>query len=173
MTQSLPRPPAAPRRSRPWPWLIAGLVAAGVIAAALFQAWPLLHPQVVARAPLDPDCDLRAGPCQVAFAEGGEVGLAIEPRAIPVMRPLRLTVDLSGLDPLWVEVDFAGTDMNMGYNRVKLLPAGSGRFEGEAMLPVCVRERMTWEAQVLLQTPRGLLSAPFRFDTWRSGAPAG
>jgi hypothetical protein len=33
------------------------------------------------------------------------------------------------------------------------------------MLPVCVRDRMTWEARVLLTTPRGLIDAPFRFTT--------
>jgi hypothetical protein len=37
------------------------------------------------------------------------------------------------------------------------------------MLPVCVRDRMTWEARVLLQFPQRLLAAPFRFETLRPG----
>jgi hypothetical protein len=39
------------------------------------------------------------------------------------------------------------------------------------MLPVCVRERMTWEARVLLHLPDGTLAAPFRFETTRRGTP--
>jgi hypothetical protein len=38
------------------------------------------------------------------------------------------------------------------------------------MLPVCVRQRMTWEARVLLHYPQRMLAAPFRFDTLRPEA---
>jgi hypothetical protein len=149
------------------PWLLLALLAGAAVGAALFKAWPLLHPDTVARAPLNADCDLRVGPCSVRFPGGGEVRLGIEPREIPVMRPLGVSVELTGIDAHRIEVDFSGVDMNMGYNRVGLTAVGQGRFEGEAILPVCVRDRMTWEALVLADTPAGLLGAPFRFDTTR------
>jgi tRNA 2-selenouridine synthase SelU len=57
--------------------------------------------------------------------------------------------------------------MNMGYNRVSLHKVQPGRYEGKAMLPVCVRDRMRWEAKVLVQSPGGYLLGPFRFDTFR------
>jgi hypothetical protein len=41
------------------------------------------------------------------------------------------------------------------------------------MLPVCVRDRMTWEARVLLHYADGLRAAPFRFDSLRPGAAPG
>lgn len=148
-------------------WLIAVLLAGAVGSAAVYKAWPLLHPDTVARAPLNLGCDLRAGPCSVAFPGGGQVQLSIEPREIPVMRPLRLSVELAGIEADQIEVDFSGVDMNMGYNRVRLVPLGNSRFGGEAILPVCVRERMTWEALVLVEAPAGLIGAPFRFDTVR------
>jgi hypothetical protein len=84
-----------------------------------------------------------------------------------VLAPLTLRVEVRGLDPSGVEVDFSGVAMNMGFNRVSLQSAGPGQFEGEGMLPTCVRARMDWEAKVLLQTPSGLLGAPFRFTTTR------
>jgi hypothetical protein len=59
--------------------------------------------------------------------------------------------------------------MNMGFNRVAMQPVESGNYFGAAMLPVCVRARMTWEAKVLLHTASGLMSAPFRFDTYLPG----
>jgi hypothetical protein len=97
------------------------------------------------------------------------VEFGIEPGSIPVLEPLTLWVRAQGLDVRGVEVDFAGVDMNMGHNRPRLEAVGPGEFRGGGMLPVCVRARMTWEARVLLRTPRGIWAAPFRFDTVRPG----
>ena len=91
--------------------------------------------------------------------------MAVEPHGIPVARPLVLRVATQGLEVNAVAVDFIGLDMNMGYNRPTLTPAGPGRYLGNAMLPICVTGRMRWEARVLLTTPRGLFAAPFRFVT--------
>lgn len=148
-------------------WATAGILIAAVIGVALFKAWPVLRPAVVARAALDPACDLRQGPCRVRLRDGREIGLEITPRGIPVVRPLRVIVLLQGIDARGVQVDFAGVDMNMGYNRVSLHEVRPGRYEGKAMLPVCVRHRMRWEAKVLVHSPGGALLGPFRFDTFR------
>lgn len=158
-------PTAAGVKGRALLWTLPVLLAVAILAALLYKVWPLLYPTPVARAPLEPACDLRAGPCTAALPGGGGVRLAVEPREIPVMRPLRLDVAVADLDVRTVDVDFSGVDMNMGYNRVRLAQAEPGRFVGQATLPVCVRSRMTWEALVLLETPRGLLAAPFRFET--------
>jgi hypothetical protein len=146
-------------------WVILGLLFAALVAMAVYKAWPLLHPEVLATAPLDAACDLRSGPCTARFPGGMEVRFTIEPRTLAPLTPLRIAADLAGVDARSVEVDFAGTDMNMGYNRVPLTETQKGRFEGEGMLPVCVRARMGWEAKVLLHTPDGILAAPFRFET--------
>ena len=153
-------------------WAIAGLLLVAAVVTLVLKAWPLIHPQAVEQAPLNPACDLRQGPCTVAFSGGGAVVLAIEPREVPPMRPLRFAVTLRDLDSDAVELDFAGVDMNMGYNRVSLRADGTGSYVGEGMLPVCVRERMRWEARVLIETPSGLMVAPFQFDTYRTGSSA-
>jgi hypothetical protein len=152
-----------------WAGPVLGMLLLAVAAAALLQVWPLLYPEIAASAPLDPDCNLRGAPCTGRLPDGTRVIFAIQPADIPVVVPLQLTVVITGGAVASVEVDFAGVDMNMGYNRVALQPEGPGRFTGTGILPVCVRARMTWEARVLLHTPGGLLAAPFRFDTYQPG----
>jgi len=156
-------------------WIIAALLAAGALGIAAYKASVWLHPVAGERAPLNPDCDLRAGPCTVSFADGGQVTLDIEPRGVPSVQPLSIRVGIDGLSPpARLEVDFAGVDMDMGFNRVALAPAPAATgsvhwYQGRGMLPVCVRERMTWEARVLLYDPDGLRAAPFRFESLRPG----
>jgi hypothetical protein len=98
-----------------------------------------------------------------------------------VVQPLRIDVRLMDLPtPDRVELDLAGYDMDMGYNRVLLEPVvdadadadtpGGTRFTGSGMLPVCVRDRMTWEARVLLYDGGTIRAAPFRFETVRGAS---
>ena len=150
-------------------WLsLLGAFALGMIAFSLYRVWPILFPQVVAIAPLVPSCDLRQGPCTGGLPEGGKVRFEIEPRSIPVLQTLALSVYIEGLGVHAVEVNFAGTDMNMGYNRVQLEAGGSDHWQGQVTLPICVRNRMNWEAKVLLTTDLGLMAVPFRFTTFSS-----
>ncbi len=146
-------------------WVAAGLLFAALTAAAVYKVWPILFPEIAATAPLNPDCDLRAGPCTVEFSQGGKVTFGIVPETIPVVKPLTLNVALEGLEAERVEVDFAGVDMEMGFNRPQLNATGAGRYSGPGMLPVCVRSVMEWEARVLIYTKSGIMAAPFRFST--------
>ena len=148
-------------------WLgILGLLAL-IAGVAVYKVQPLLNPKPVLSAPLDPACDLRLAPCTAQFPGGGELTFEVLPSTLPVLVPLTLRVAVKGLEARAAEVDFAGVDMSMGFNRARLTPVGGGRFEGEGMLPTCVRDRMTWEARVLVQSPAGLVAAPFRFETRR------
>lgn len=150
-------------------WLLAAGSAAfvAVAAGAFYVAWPLLNPQVVATASIDSTCDLRQAPCVATLPSGATVRFGLEPRTIPLLEPIRIDVEVRGLNALGVEVDFAGVDMNMGYNRPALASQGDGRFSGEVTIPVCVRNRMEWEAKVLVRTSAGLMAAPYRFWTFR------
>ncbi len=152
-------------------WGVVAVLAIAVAVVVILKAWPLLNPRVSERAPLRPECDLLSQACSVRFASGAEVGLDILPRGIPAVHPLELRVNLEGLPvPQQVEVDFAGVDMAMGFNRAALsYDAAADAWTGQGMLPVCVRDRMTWEARVLLRYPDRLLAAPFRFVSLRPG----
>ena len=149
-------------------WLSLGAFALGLTLFSLYRVWPILFPPIVTIAPLVPGCDLRQGPCTASLPEGGKVRFGIEPRSIPVLQPLALSVHIEGIGVRGVGVDFSGTDMNMGYNRVQLEAADSGDWQGQVTLPICVRNRMGWEAKVLFSTDLGLMAVPFRFITFSS-----
>ncbi|MES9963858.1 MAG: hypothetical protein ABW116_09975 [Candidatus Sedimenticola sp. 20ELBAFRAG] len=150
-------------------WLIAGALLIAVGAAAVYKAWPVLFPKAVVSADLDPGCDLRAGPCVSRLPGGGSISLGIEPRTIPLVKPLEYLVKVEGIEADSVEIDFSGVDMNMGFNRPKLSRTADGEFSGNGVLPVCVREAMEWEARVMLHTEDGLVAAPYRFVTVKPG----
>lgn len=150
-------------------WGAAAVLLLAMVAFAWIEVRPLLYPEVALVAPMDGDCDLRAGPCSAMFPDGVRVTFELLPRHIPLVQELRVGVRIEGIEASEVEVDFAGVDMNMGFNRAQLDSVGPGEFSGTGVLPVCVRNRMSWEAKVLLRTEEGLLAAPFLFDTYRSG----
>jgi hypothetical protein len=152
-------------------WSLFGLLLLAVCLVAVFRVWPVLFPKANVTLPIDPTCDLRSGTCTTTIDETSSVSFAIEPREIPVMKPLQLRVSLRQLAAQRVEVHFNGVDMNMGFNRVQLSKAGENLFEGKGVLPVCVRDAMEWQADVLITTDKGLISVPYRFITVRSGMP--
>ena len=152
-------------------WTILALLLGAIVVVAVYRAWPLLFPPVSVTLPLDDNCDLRSGPCTTVVDEKGRVSFAIEPRDIPVMKPLQFQVALQQLEAKAVEVHFNGVDMNMGFNRVQLSRAGDNLFEGKGVIPVCVRDAMEWQADVLITTEEGVISVPYRFITVRAGLP--
>jgi hypothetical protein len=136
------------------------------IAAVGVGTW-LVQPEAELNMPLS-DCDLNRESCVARLPEGGSIEFAIEPRPVPTLKPLKLSVAVSGRTPAKVEVDFAGVSMNMGYNRPALAAVGAGRYEGQATLPVCVSGAMDWQATVLIEDGGRTISIPFRFRSGRS-----
>jgi len=57
--------------------------------------------------------------------------------------------------------------MNMGLIRHELIDSGGGSFAGDAILPVCVRRRMTWRAIVSARGADGRYRAAFDFEVGR------
>ncbi|MDD5395150.1 MAG: hypothetical protein PHE17_19180 [Thiothrix sp.] len=124
-----------------------------------------LQPEILLELPHDPACDLRLGSCTSNLPEGGKVTFGIEPRTLPVLKPLALSVSVEGVITRRVEANFNGVDMNMGLNHAELPAAGEGKFNGTITIPVCIRDSMEWEAKVLLHTPNGIIAVPYRFWT--------
>lgn len=118
---------------------------------------------------LDPDCDLRAGPCSSVLSDGRAVRLSIEPRSIPPLAPLRLRVDTTGFSADKVSVDLNGIGMQMGFNQLRMNRHPTGYFEATGSLSVCIREVMEWEALVKVESEEAQISVPFRFITVKNG----
>ncbi|MEN8213294.1 MAG: hypothetical protein ABFR19_02925 [Pseudomonadota bacterium] len=150
--------------------LIVALLLFGIAAVVGYKLNSTSHQNVTLLAVTDPDCELRKGPCQADLPSGGSITFSLEPRSIPLMKPLSLDVNVRDIETSSAEVDFVGINMNMGYNRPRLKQTSDSRYQGTATLPVCILQRMQWEARVLLKTDRGAIMAPFRFHTDKSSA---
>ena len=135
-----------------------------VIAVVGYKYSPLLLPKSDLTLTPAAGCDLQQQSCRAELPDGGTIELSITPHPIPVVKPLKVQVTVTGLTARKVEIDFAGVAMNMGYNRLALQPADAGRFVGEASLPVCVTGRMEWLATLLVETDRQQIAVPFHFD---------
>lgn len=113
----------------------------------------------------DPTCDLKTTLCTSVLPKGEKVSFAITPKDIPLLHPLTLEVITEGIKVSKVEVDIAGLTMDMGYNRTTLNTTTKNNFKGSTTIPICIRNKMDWQASVLLQTNQGLISVPFHFQT--------
>ncbi|MDP1652771.1 MAG: hypothetical protein Q8L56_08615 [Rhodocyclaceae bacterium] len=144
--------------------MILALILIGVIG---YKLSPLLLPRADVTVSPDAGCDLHRNACAASLPQGGKLRFALTPRPIPVTTPFEMVVELEGMSADKADkviVDFAGVDMSMGFNRSNLHATGAGRFTGQAILPVCVTGRMTWQATVLVESGRTRIAIPFRFD---------
>lgn len=146
-------------------WGVVVLLMVVTLGVVYYKYKDYFSPKADVAYPFDAQCELKAGPCETALKEGASVSFSILPRTIPLLKPLDLEVHVNGMEVYKVEVDFAGVDMNMGFNRNSLSVKEPGLYTGQATLPVCVRSRMDWEAKVMLYTADSLITVPFRFET--------
>jgi len=158
-------------RQRPgWRGGLAGIALAlllGAVAYLVTSAWPRLFPPPLFEAASRPGCDLHRGPCTAVFDATRLIRLQMEHRALPPTEPLRVLVDTAGFPADTATIEFSGVDMQMGLIRRDLVSTGGGSFSGDAILPVCVRRRMTWRAIVTAQGADGLHRATFDFEVGR------
>ncbi len=120
----------------------------------------------ITRATLQQSCHLEQAACTARFDDGQTVTLNLSPRPIPLLKTLQLSVQLSsGQDIQRVDIDFVGTNMDMGFNRSKLSRKSTDFFQGTGVLSICTQRRMEWEAQVFLHTKAGMKLAIFPFYT--------
>jgi len=113
----------------------------------------------------DASCDLRAGPCVTLLKDGASVSFSIEPRKIPLARPLQLTVYVDGFKVDGVSVELNGVDMKMPLNLLELENTVKGEFSTKATLSFCSRNAMEWEAMVELRSGNKRIRVPYRFIT--------
>ena len=157
--------------NRTAPWLVAVLLLATAWVAAdrYLGSGPGSDLTVV-----EPDtCDLNAGPCSAAHPDGGMLTLSIDPHPVPMLQPLQLELTLDTAaqaalgDPAALELDLAGVEMYMGYQRPRLERSAPGHYTGTATLPVCTTESMTWAATVMPAGQPQQARVQFRFVTVR------
>lgn len=157
--------PVTNEEGHPLLWSIVALLLLGLIAVAGYKYREMALSTIIATAPLDSTCLLNEGPCNTTLPGGATAHFAITPQPIIATTPLQLSLQLEGVKGNHVEVHFRGESMNMGLSQFTLTQQAEGRFGGEAILPVCVRNSMMWIADVLVATPQGKVAFPFRFES--------
>ncbi|WP_263832078.1 hypothetical protein [Sulfurospirillum oryzae] len=142
--------------------LAVGLIAAYVLIDAkdVYQWWVGETNFVSAKA----SCDLHESACQALLSDGSELSLDIEPKSIPLMKPLHFKVT-SAIDLPTIEIKLFATNMNMGLHTIKLTKSAQGVYEGEGMLPTCIVGNMIWQANVILNQSSHSQGAIFSFKT--------
>lgn len=139
------------------------LLMLAILGVVAYKMAPLLNPKTDVTLPLS-TCNPGQQSCVATLPDGGQLVLSISPLPIPSLKPLHLEVTVRSSEVRQIEVDFAGTEMKMGFNRPKLEKQGD-RFIGKTSLPVCITGTMEWDATVLVETPKSLVAVPFRFST--------
>lgn len=109
-------------------------------------------------------CDLHTQSCEVTLKDNSLLSLDIEPKTIPLMKPLHFKVT-SNSDLPSIEIKLFATNMNMGFHTVTLKQTAKGIYEGEGMLPTCVMGNMIWQANVILNETSKSQGAIFTFKT--------
>lgn len=144
-----------------------GFLLIALVVVIGYKLSPILLPKADVSVFPDPSCDLQRDGCSVALPNGGQVELAMATRPIPMVKPFRVEVKVTGAEPELVEVDFAGIDMNMGLNRPMLQKQADGVYAAEATLPVCITGLMDWQVTVLLEIGSQHIAIPYRFSSGR------
>jgi len=101
-------------------------------------------------------CDLHVKSCSVDIPQFGSIELDIEPKAIPLMKPLTFTVTLSKeLSDSELNLHIYATNMNMGYYDVKMKKISRHSYQAKTTLSSCVVGGMIWRVEVVLTHESG------------------
>lgn len=153
--------------SRFFKWLIVEIIAVVLIGAYVLidshdvYRWWVGDTHFVAASSA---CDLHTQSCEVTLKDGSLLSLDIEPKTIPLMKPLHFKVT-SSIDLPSIEIKLFATNMNMGLHTIKLSQTSKGIYEGEGMLPTCVMGNMIWQANVIFNETTQSQGAIFTFKT--------
>lgn len=126
---------------------------------------PMLLPKTEVTLAPSSACDIQHNACAHNLPDGGRLTVSFGGQPVPLLKSFPIHVDLQGVTPSNVAIEFEGTEMNMGLIRVELAPSGGGGYTGNTALPVCVTGSMVWQAKVLVEAGRQRIGVPFLFTT--------
>lgn len=146
-------------------WIVVGILLIAVVALLVYLQFFQQRQEIIERAELNLKCQTAGFPCSVNLKGGGSVQLTISPQPVEVMKPLTVHIKLNQITVKRVSAQFNGVGMNMGMNRYIFNKESDGSFMATVTLPVCIRNRMEWDAEVSLETEQGIIIAPYKFET--------
>jgi hypothetical protein len=115
--------------------------------------------------PLNTQCNLHKQPCTTQQGKQS-VTLDVQPRPIPVAKPLGVTVTLKNISAKAIQLDIGGKNMYMGFNRANLKPTSPDRWVGTTMLAFCTNGKMEWQLTLLITLEDGSqIQVPYPLET--------
>ena len=142
-----------------------GFLLIALVVVVGYKLSPILLPKSDVSVFPEVPCDLHKQACSATLPDGGRLELSVGTRPIPLVKPFRVEVRVSGSLAKSVAIDFEGVEMKMGLNRPQLSDLGGGLFAGEVTLPVCITGAMEWQATVLLDSAGQSIAIPYRFTS--------
>ncbi len=111
------------------------------------------------------DCDLHKSTCSVKLKDGSIISLSINPKEIPLKKPIKLTVTTQGIKTKTLSLKVFAVNMNMGLIEKSLKKIKKNTYEGEVILPTCVVGDMIWNANIIADKTSKSVGAIFEFQT--------
>jgi len=113
----------------------------------------------------DKNCDLQKEACSVILEDGSDITLSINPRPIPLMKPIELTVRTKGINLDNLKLKVYATNMNMGLIEKSLNKTVKNIYKGKITLPTCIVGNMIWDVNIIVNKPTKSIGATFEFKT--------
>lgn len=113
----------------------------------------------------DKKCDLHKTSCTIKIQDGTSFELSVEPKTIPLMKPLKFSIKSNNPDLKDLYVNIYATNMFMGDYKLPLKNLGDGNYESIATLPTCPVGDMQWNADIRVEKIDKTIGARFQFKT--------
>lgn len=112
------------------------------------------------------NCQLHTQPCTNSDNQQ-QVTISIKPNdPVPVAQMLSFKVETTGINIKNMQLDIAGINMYMGFNRVKLSPTTKNDYVGNTMFSFCTTSKMEWLITVIIHPIKGAdIHVPFKIVT--------
>ena len=111
------------------------------------------------------NCNLHKEACSVTLQDGSHITLSIEPKPIPLMKSIELTIKTKNINLDKLDLKVFATNMNMGLIEKSLKKVTNNTYKGKITLPTCIVGNMIWDVNIIANKPTKSLGATFEFKT--------
>ncbi|HIG88903.1 MAG: hypothetical protein ABGX45_01750 [Candidatus Thioglobus sp.] len=111
------------------------------------------------------DCQISKAPCRIEISKEKFLTLSVLPVGIPQTQPLDIDVMLEGVSTEEVFVNFEGIEINHNLLPYSLTKRTKNHFRGKGFISLCSLRKMSWLANIIINTDGEMLKVSFPFET--------
>lgn len=112
--------------------------------------------------------DVLLSPVRTTLPTGESVELELHAFVLTNMIPVEAYIRTENLEPENVNITLYGVHRNLGNWTPVVYAMDAQTFRAQTVLPSYDTKEIRWHADVWIQTPKGVLVAPFEFTVHRS-----